>query len=125
MSKGIFIQRALKKGLGRFSTNRGAVKALRKARRAERRSRDGGFLSSFEWRKLRMEVLKRDGARCACCGATPDDGLKMHVDHIKPRSLFADLELVFDNMQVLCRSCNSSKSNRHIVDYRESYCVTD
>lgn len=72
------------------------------------------FYSSPEWICLRNQVLMQYGEKCMRCGSESN----IAVDHIKPRSLFADLELVFDNMQVLCRSCNSSKSNRHIVDYR-------
>src|SRR3990167_9081983 len=60
------------------------------------------FLASYEWRKLRMHVLKRDGARCRCCGASPADWARMHVDHIKPRKLFPLLALDLSNLQVLC-----------------------
>jgi len=47
------------------------------------KSDSNAFLQSFEWRRLRMLVLKRDGARCACCGATTAGGRRMNVDHIK------------------------------------------
>jgi len=40
------------------------------------------------------------------------------VDHIKPRSKFPELELVFDNCQVLCNSCNMGKSNNDYTDFR-------
>jgi hypothetical protein len=46
------------------------------------------FLSSYEWRRLRMQALKLHGAQCQCCGATPATGAVMNVDHIKPRKLF-------------------------------------
>src|SRR5689334_9592383 len=35
------------------------------------------------WSKLRYQVLRRDGAICALCGASPADGIRMEVDHIK------------------------------------------
>lgn len=63
------------------------------------------FYSSPLWRKLRKEVLDQYGARCMHCGAAQD----VTVDHIKPRSRYPELELEPENMQVLCRSCNSSK----------------
>lgn len=76
------------------------------------------FLESYEWRRVRMVVLKRDGARCACCGATPADGLRMHVDHIKPRRKFPELALDVDNLQVLCEVCNHGKGNWDDTDWR-------
>ena len=34
---------------------------------------------------LRMSILIRDGFRCVLCHRTPaEDGIKLHVDHIKP-----------------------------------------
>lgn len=76
------------------------------------------FLFSWEWRTLRMKVLVKYGATCMCCGATKDDGVKIHVDHIKPRSKFPKLALVEDNLQVLCDVCNQGKSNIDMTDWR-------
>jgi hypothetical protein len=76
------------------------------------------FLESYEWRRLRMEVLVKRGARCECCGATPKDGLRMHVDHIKPRRLFPALALDESNLQVLCEVCNHGKGNWDQTDWR-------
>ena len=83
-----------------------------------------GFLSTYEWRCLRMEALRKYGARCACCGATPADGLKMHVDHIKPRRLFPQLALSIDNLQVLCEECNHGKGNWDMTDWRNAHAPT-
>lgn len=55
-----------------------------------------------------------------CCGANPSDGVKMHVDHIKPRSKFPELALVLDNLQILCEDCNLGKSNKDETDWRGS-----
>jgi hypothetical protein len=77
------------------------------------------FLLSYEWRKLRMVVLKRRGARCECCGATPADGKTViNVDHIKPRLKFPELALVESNLQVLCNPCNHGKGNWDETDWR-------
>jgi 5-methylcytosine-specific restriction endonuclease McrA len=78
-----------------------------------------GFLQSYEWRSVRMKVLVRDGAVCACCGATREDGVKLHVDHIKPRKLFPELALDLDNLQVLCEVCNHGKGNWDMTDWRK------
>jgi len=76
------------------------------------------FLSSYEWRRIRMEVLKKYGARCQCCGATAKDGVVIHVDHIKPRRLFPQLALDINNLQVLCEVCNHGKGNWDMTDWR-------
>jgi 5-methylcytosine-specific restriction endonuclease McrA len=77
------------------------------------------FLQSYEWRRVRMEALKKYGTRCQCCGATPADGVKMNVDHIKPRKLFPQLALDISNLQVLCEVCNHGKGNWDMTDWRQ------
>jgi 5-methylcytosine-specific restriction endonuclease McrA len=76
------------------------------------------FLQSYEWRKLRMEALKKYGAKCQCCGATPATGAVMNVDHIKPRKHFPELALSLENLQVLCHECNHGKGNWDETDWR-------
>ena len=76
------------------------------------------FLSSFEWRKLRMVALKKYGAKCQCCGASPATGAVMNVDHIKPRKFFPHLALDIENLQVLCGDCNHGKGNWDSTDWR-------
>jgi hypothetical protein len=65
------------------------------------------FYDSPAWRTLRVRILYRDGRICALCRATQGE---MHVDHIKPRSRFPELELDPSNLRVLCRACNLGKS---------------
>lgn len=77
------------------------------------------FYDSPEWQRLRYRALKAYGAACQCCGATRKDGVKIHVDHIKPRSKHPELELEFTNMQVLCEPCNFGKSNIDATDWRD------
>ena len=81
------------------------------------------FLFSYEWRSLRMRVLKHFGARCQCCGATAKDGVMIHVDHIKPRRLFPDLALEETNLQVLCEACNHGKGNWDQTDWRPAVVI--
>lgn len=76
------------------------------------------FLSSYEWRVLRMRALRKYGPKCMCCGATPDHGAVMNVDHIKPRRLFPHLALDLDNLQILCHECNHGKGNWDQTDWR-------
>ena len=63
---------------------------------------------NINWR-LRALVLMRDGARCQLCGTTPQDGSKLHVDHICPWSEGG--ETVIENLQILCDRCNIGKSD--------------
>lgn len=76
------------------------------------------FLKSYEWRRVRIMALKKYGPRCQCCGATPEDGVKMNVDHIKPRKKFPLLALEVDNLQILCEVCNHGKGNWDETDWR-------
>jgi 5-methylcytosine-specific restriction endonuclease McrA len=84
------------------------------------------FYKSWEWRTLRMEVLKEHGARCQCCGATPT-GTALHgapvrivVDHIKSLAKHWDLRLTRSNLQVLCDECNQGKGAWDETDWREA-----
>lgn len=74
------------------------------------------FYKTREWLELRYKVLKTYGRKCMCCGQTKG---QIHVDHIKPRSKYPELSLVFTNLQVLCHDCNVGKSNKDQTDWRE------
>lgn len=84
------------------------------------------FLKSFEWRKLRYEVIKKYNSKCMCCGAKPDDNVYLCVDHIKPRKTHPELALEISNLQVLCNVCNHGKGNWSDTDWRlnEIFIVT-
>jgi hypothetical protein len=85
----------------------------------KKKKRRGDFYRSPEWLRARYEALKKYGRQCAVCGATPGGAVKMHVDHIKPRSRFPHLELSIDNLQVLCAACNLGKGNSDEIDWRK------
>ena len=55
---------------------------------------------------LRMAVLKRDGFRCVNCDAVED----LMADHVFPESKGG--ETTFENLQCLCRPCNSQKGSK-------------
>lgn len=71
------------------------------------------------WNKLRYLVLKRDGGRCCLCGRSAADGVKLHIDHIKPASIYPDLYYDPDNLQTLCEECNLGKSDLDDTDWRK------
>ena len=64
---------------------------------------------------LRFRILDRD-RRCLACGATPESGARLHVDHVKPFSLGG--RTVEGNLQTLCGDCNIGKGNRSSSDFR-------
>jgi 5-methylcytosine-specific restriction endonuclease McrA len=98
----------------------GQSRVVRRAFEARLQATSDEFLASFQWRRLRMEVLKERGRRCECCGATPSDGVTVvHVDHIKPRKLHPELALEKSNLQILCATCNHGKGNWDQTDWRE------
>ena len=63
-------------------------------------------LHSGKWKKIRITVLDRDGWQCAICSKPADT-----VDHIYPRVKGGDM-WALDNLQSLCKSCNSRKGGR-------------
>lgn len=82
------------------------------------------FYRTSAWVQTRYRVMQKRGAKCECCGATKHDDVKLHVDHIRPRSKFPLLELVEDNLQVLCEDCNQGKGAWDQTDWRDSGGIT-
>lgn len=82
------------------------------------------FYLSWEWRRLRMKVIKQYDRRCMCCGASPEDTsvggyrVRLVVDHIKPLSKNWNLRLDPANLQILCDECNMGKGAWDETDHR-------
>ena len=79
------------------------------------------FYTSRAWLEVRYEAIRKSGGYCEACGRCKRDGATLHVDHIKPRSKYPNLELMLDNLQVLCEQCNIGKSNSDEIDWRSRY----
>ena len=62
-------------------------------------------------KKIRQKVFKKYGKICLCCSSLND----ITIDHIK--SIWSGGLNIFDNLQPLCRGCNSSKGT-DTIDYR-------
>lgn len=97
---------------------RTARAAKRKIKKVGVKAKSDRFLASAEWARLRYYALVLHGSRCMCCGRTPNDGAKMNVDHVLPRSKYPKLALDIHNLQVLCNTCNWGKGNRDTTDFR-------
>lgn len=75
--------------------------------RAPAATRDPGAYRKVPVPKaLRLRVFRRDGWRCQRCGTAAN----LCVDHIHPERLGGTND--FDNLQTLCRPCNSKKGAR-------------
>lgn len=59
-------------------------------------------------RRMRFEILKRDGHRCRYCGATAPD-VQLTVDHVIPLALGGDNNP--SNLTTACRDCNAGKAS--------------
>ena len=68
---------------------------------------NGGSHTAAEWR----ELCEQWGNRCLCCGATKD----LTCDHVVPVKYGGRDSK--DNLQLLCKSCNSRKGAK-TIDYR-------
>lgn len=62
----------------------------------------------------RKTVLERDAYRCVNCNSHLD----LCVDHICPVSKGGTNDI--DNLQTLCRSCNSSKGAKSMYEWRKT-----
>jgi len=76
------------------------------------------FYQTSAWRRLAYQCKKRDGRRCMCCGATPEDGVRIVSDHVVPIRLRWDLRLDPANIQTLCDECNLGKGSTDQTDFR-------
>ncbi|MBB20217.1 MAG: hypothetical protein CMP20_12260 [Rickettsiales bacterium] len=102
---------------GRLARQKASKKAKVEQANAKHKERKD-FYTSDTWRSLRYQALLTHGRRCLCCGATPETGAVLHVDHIKPRSTHPELSMDIDNLQILCADCNLGKSNVDDTDFR-------
>lgn len=59
-------------------------------------------------KKVRFEVFKRDGFRCAYCGKTPPS-VVLEVDHIDPKSKGGKDDI--NNLITACFDCNRGKKD--------------
>lgn len=57
--------------------------------------------------RMRFQVLLRDNFRCQYCGASPQDGVRLYMDHIIPYSKNGRTEE--SNLITACFECNIGK----------------
>ena len=62
------------------------------------------------WPALRQQAKRRDGFRCAQCGARG----RLEVDHIQPVRTHPERAFDIDNLQCLCPGCHTRKTRVEI-----------
>ena len=63
------------------------------------------YRSTAHWKKLRLQVLRRDAYTCSYCGDVADQ-----VDHVVPKVKGGEDTL--ENCVACCRSCNLRKADK-------------
>jgi len=80
------------------------------------KSKEGG---RFFRGALRQSILQRDNFRCVLCGKTPDDGVRLEIDHIVE---FEDGgKTTYDNGQTVCSECNKGKHQQKKISDSDEY----
>lgn len=89
------------------ANNKDKLRAYDHNYRARLRNAEGVLTS-----QVILSVLATYGELCLKCGSTKN----IEIDHVVPLSRGGTN--LFDNLQPLCKSCNSGKGGRNDADYR-------
>lgn len=79
------------------------------------------FYNSRDWRKLRLEALKRDRYECQRCRANGKYHKAENVHHIKEVKDFPALSLTLDNLESLCIRCHNDEHKRLDVVRKQKF----
>lgn len=94
-----------------FTTTRSFVKYCSKKCREEVNKKRYQYFAAH---RIRWEVLKRDKFHCIYCGYGPEDGAKLEVDHVFPKSKGG--ESIISNYVTSCKDCNIGKSDNILYE---------
>ena len=73
--------------------------------------------NNSEWRRLRREVLERDGYRCCQCGAISEEcGYPLEIHHIIPPKGNKELFYDINNCVTLCKWCHARITQAEIKE---------
>ncbi|QHE63105.1 HNH endonuclease [Rossellomorea vietnamensis] len=78
-------------------------------------------LTTRRWRKLRLNIIKRDNYHCQRCfikyGVINSEGNQLQVHHIKPRIKYPELVFEETNCVTLCKRCNLELGTKEHLDF--------
>ena len=60
------------------------------------------------YQDYKADLLTEIGAYCSYCERSMD----LHIEHIKPKSQYPELECEWDNLLLACKNCNSTKGDK-------------
>jgi uncharacterized protein (TIGR02646 family) len=66
-----------------------------------------------DYKKYRAYLTDNLGYYCSYCERRIEHGIG--VEHVKPKTLYEDLELEWKNLLIACVNCNSTKGHKDIV----------
>ena len=66
-----------------------------------------------EYQEARGDLIDRLGQYCSYCEMKLDTALA--IEHIRPKSLYPNLELEWSNFLLACTNCNSTKGTQDII----------
>lgn len=78
-------------------------------RRERRRVENNEYRVSYEYKKWRASVYKRDNFTCQDCGVR---GGELNAHHIKPYSKFINLRTDINNGVTLCVDCHTERHKK-------------
>lgn len=64
------------------------------------------YRATSHWKKIRLQVLRRDGYTCAYCGISPVNEVDHRIAKVKGG------EDTLDNLVAACRTCNIQKKDK-------------
>ena len=100
------LQVCLEPGCGVLSRSSRCEKHEQEAKREHNeRNPSDPFYYSAKWRKLRLRYV-RQHPLCEICNSEGRISRGTEVHHKNPRALAPELELVWSNLQTLCRACH-------------------
>lgn len=92
---------------------------INKRERDKHRNKKSSVLTTSRYRRIRMEVIKRDGGFCQRCykkfGIVNQGDLTVH--HIKSREHYPELTYDKTNLITLCFDCNQQLGIKDKLDF--------
>lgn len=87
------------------------IKFYKQAKEFKRYQKDSSYIREAISPSMRYDIMKRDNFRCVLCGASANEGAKLHIDHILPVSRGGKTEP--SNLRTLCDRCNLGKGAKY------------